>query len=368
MPSILNSFSEKTEWETLSTEIKSCTKLYNCNELSSFCNGDSLSVASQIISSIEADRQGYFFATAGVLKQINLFNLNEIIENASQASIRKYPILEIKCESKISCLSWNPFYDDRLCSVDYSGVLNLYDTSSGQLINTWDEHEKRCWSVDTSSIDPQKIITGSDDCKVKLWSLKNPKSLLTLDIRANVCSVRFSPIDPNIVAVGAADHRVFLFDLRKPSIPLFNEKRHSKSVSYVRFANSEGDSLLSASTDSSLKLLTMDQRNSWNVSRTFHGHLNEKNFVGLSVNGDNGLIATGSEDNCVIIYDQNLEYPVLKYPLMTECPLTGKTMEDEQGTFVSSVSWTNRLDDEGNSVLLAANSTGNVKILSISEE
>ena len=369
-----DSFSTISDWNEISKQVQSTTKLYDVNEIASFRNCDGLSTNSQIISSIESDRSGDIFATAGVLKQINLFNLDHILEEQEfnkQSRSRTYPILEIKCNAKISCLSWNPFYDGKLCSADYDGALKLHDTNeSGKLCMTWTEHEKRCWSVDTSALDPQRLISGSDDCKVKLWSQKNQKSLMTLDIRANVCSVRFSPKDLNLIAVGAADHRVFLFDLRKPSIPIFNEKKHSKSVSYVKFADS-GSSLISSSTDSTLRFWPSPGKSpscSRKSERIYSGHLNEKNFVGLSINEADNLIATGSEDNNVVIYNQNLNYPVLKYPIMTACPLTGIPMEDEIGTFTSSVSWCNRADNSGNPILLAANSSGNIKVLSINEE
>ena len=65
---------------------------------------------------------------------------------------------------------------------------------------------------------------------------------------------------------------------------------HRKAVSYVRFLN--GSELVSASTDSTLRL--WDTKTCTPV-RTFSGHNNEKNFVGLSV--DNDFIACGSETN-----------------------------------------------------------------------
>lgn len=354
-------FSSKIDWEMFEKRLMSSTRILNYKEISSFRNCDPLETSSQIISSIEVDKSGGLFATAGVLKQINLYKL----ETAMAAKMRRnYPILEIKCDSKISCLSWNPFYEERLGSADYEGIVNIYDTGTGKITNSWTEHEKRCWTIDTSSLDPQRIISGSDDCKVKLWNQKNQKSLLTLDIRSNVCSARFSPNDSNLIAVGAADHRVFLFDLRKPSTPIFNEKRHTKAVSYVRFSGN--DQLISASTDSTLR--------SWSIplghnDEVYKGHLNEKNFVGLAVkDGGCGLIATGSEDNSVYIYDQNLAEPVLKCPMSTKCPLTGVPMDDEQSAFVSSVTWTNQYDQDGKPILLAANSTGNIKLISIIEE
>lgn len=65
---------------------------------------------------------------------------------------------------------------------------------------------------------------------------------------------------------------------------------HRKAVSYVRYLN--GSQLVSASTDSTLRLW---DTKACTATRTFSGHSNEKNFVGLSV--DNDFIACGSETN-----------------------------------------------------------------------
>ena len=59
--------------------------------------------------------------------------------------------------------------------------------------------------------------------------------------------------------------------------------------------------IVSASTDSELK--------SWHAERgvclrTYRGHINDKNFVGLSVTPD--FIACGSENNAVFVYSKQV--------------------------------------------------------------
>ena len=68
---------------------------------------------------------------------------------------------------------------------------------------------------------------------------------------------------------------------------------HTRSVSYVRYMTASN--LVSASTDSSLKLWD-EQRKS--LVRTYAGHRNCKNFVGLAADGE--FIASGSETREVI--------------------------------------------------------------------
>lgn len=74
---------------------------------------------------------------------------------------------------------------------------------------------------------------------------------------------------------------------------------HRKAVSYVRYMG-DGE-LVSASTDSTLR--------SWSTQayeplRTYSGHVNEKNFVGLSVGGN--FVACGSETSEVRLFISHL--------------------------------------------------------------
>lgn len=135
-----------------------------------------------------------------------------------------------------------------------------------------------------------------------------PTSLTTLELKANVCAVKWRPGSAREVAVGCADHfgeqrmaasgfivlhlgfrllcptlgarpcctpyhspclllancayfatatypAVYLYDLRSPAQPLYTLPGHAKAVSYVRF--SSPSDLISASTDSTLRLWSL---------------------------------------------------------------------------------------------------------------
>lgn len=361
------SFSKSPNWEKFEQELACFSQSYRSKTICSFSTGDPLSLGPKIISSIESNASGELFATAGVSKQISIFEFNNFITDEYK-NFSTCPSISINTKSKISCLSWNKSINNRLYSADYDGLINTYDTVMGKLCSSWSEHEKRAWTVDTSAHDSNIIISGSDDYKIKIWDLKQKRSTLTIDLKANVCSVRFSPQNGHLIAAGSADHRIWLFDIRKPSSPIFNAKEHSKSVSYVRFLNGN-PGIVSASTDSSLKIWEPKNLNSdiYQVVNSLSGHVNEKNFVGLAVSESN-LIANGSEDNQVYIYNQFSKTPVLKHKMTTKCALTGRVMNDEQGTFISSVSWPNRCDSLGNPILMITNSTGHISLISVTEE
>uniref|UniRef100_A0A3B3CA63 COP1 E3 ubiquitin ligase n=1 Tax=Oryzias melastigma TaxID=30732 RepID=A0A3B3CA63_ORYME len=307
---------------------------------------------SSIVSSIEFDRDCDYFAIAGVTKKIKVFEYGTVIQDAVDIH---YPVNEMTCNSKISCISWSSYHKNLLASSDYEGTVILWDGFTGQRSKVYQEHEKRCWSVDFNLMDPKLLASGSDDAKVKLWSTNLDNSVASIEAKANVCCVKFSPTSRYHLAFGCADHCVHYYDLRNTKQPIMIFKGHRKAVSYAKFVN--GEEIVSASTDSQLKL--------WNVNkphclRSFKGHINEKNFVGLASNGD--YVACGSENNSLYLYYKGLSKTLLTFKFDTVKSVLDKDKkEDDTNEFVSAVCWRALPDGESN-VLIAANSQGTIKV------
>jgi E3 ubiquitin-protein ligase RFWD2 len=303
---------------------------------------------SSIVSSIEFDRDEEYFATAGVTKKIKLYEYRVIVE---QPAVETHtPIREMSCRSKISCLSWNPYLKEQIVSSDYEGIVSLWDACTGQKVSAFEEHEKRAWSVDFAPSNPTRLASGSDDSKVKIWAVNQDHSVATIDSKANVCCVKFNPDNADLIAFGSADHHIHYYDLRNLRSELFVFRGHAKAVSYVRFLNNS--ELISASTDSTLKLWSTISNE---CKRTFTGHTNEKNFVGLSTSSD--YIACGSENNAVYTYYKALSKPIVSYCFKAA---TGTEGNEDSSNFVSSVCWRK---DSG--VLLAANSLGIINVMKL---
>lgn len=85
-----------------------------------------------------------------------------------------------------------------------------------------------------------------------MWNVTVPKSICTIDTKANVCAVHFSPKSKNYLVFGSAgiflffafsfsftflDHCVHLYDIRNPSKALNLFCGHRKAVSYVKYCN-----------------------------------------------------------------------------------------------------------------------------------
>lgn len=335
---------------------------------------------STIVSTIVFDKDNEFFAIGGVTRRIKVFDYMTVVRDTVDIH---YPNIEMVSNSKISCITWNSYHKNILASSDYEGAVNLWDVQTGLRTKCFHEHEKRCWSVDFNDIDSRLIASGSDDSRVKLWSLNDEHSIATLEAKANVCCVKFNPKSSCHLAFGSADHDVHYYDLRNMAKALCVFKGHKKAVSYVKFLNT--NEIISASTDSQLKL--------WNVNqppyslRSFSGHINEKNFVGLATDGD--YIACGSEDNSLYIYYKGLQNQLFSYRIdygsgsssnnlisSSSRPVVGSSSRPAVGStaisnadsdrfsdineFVSAVCWRKQCN-----VVLAANSRGLIKILEL---
>ncbi|KAJ7964794.1 E3 ubiquitin-protein ligase COP1 [Quillaja saponaria] len=308
-------------------------------------HGD-LSHSANIVSSIEFDRDDELFANAGVSRRIKVFDFSSVVNEPVDVHC---PIADMSTRSKLCCFSWNKYAKNHIASSDYEGIVTAWDVNTHQSLMEYEENEKRAWSVDFSRTEPSMLVSGSDDCKVKVWCTKHEASVLNIDMKANICCVKYNPGSCNHIAVGSADHHIHYYDLRNISRPLHVFSGHRKAVSYVNFLSN--NELASALTDSTLRL--------WDVKenlpvRSFRGHTNEKNFVGLTVNSE--YIACGSETNEVFVYHKEIAKPVTWHRFGS--PDVDDTEDDGGSYFISAVCW-----KSDSSTILTANSQGTIKVL-----
>lgn len=265
----------------------------------------------------------------------------------------------------------------------------------------------RVWSIAHSQRQPNLALSASDDGTVKLWGgigLQHEVGVVRPTPHAPICDASFCPYDSNLIALASANHDAYVYDIRNLEMPVHTLTGHKRAVSYARFLGSQR--LITASVDGSLACWDLplppevaeDQvvphwhgnfsgtaafqssEHSKNVRRRFYGHQNAKNFVGLSVRPEDGLMACGSETSTVYAYNTHWSGPVaqhdtsegdvsadLPYHAM-ETSVGGKRMRKTQ--FVSAVDWMpvatqQRLHHHTGPLLVAGMSTGSLKLLSL---
>ena len=336
-----------------STKLKKFTQFTSIRSVATLSYASDILHQSSIVSSIDFDKDCDHFAVAGVTKKIKVFDYESVINNVVDGV--SCPVVQMACNSKISCVGWSHYHKSWLASSDYEGSVILWDAFSGQKQRVFQEHEKRCWSVDFNSVDPRLLASGSDDAKVKLWSCNVQHSVACVEAKANVCCVQFNPYTAFHLAFGCADHFVHYYDMRSTKLPLAIFRGHKKAVSYAKFV--DRDEIVSASTDSELRLW---KTGSIPSIRSFKGHTNDKNFVGLATSND--YIACGSENNSLYLYYKGLSKALLTYKFnVVKSVLNDKEQLDEDSNeFVSAVAWR-----ANSNIIAAANSQGTIKILEL---
>ncbi|KAK9268525.1 hypothetical protein L1049_000278 [Liquidambar formosana] len=192
--------------------------------------GDLLN-SSNLVCSLSFDRDGEFFATAGINKKIKVFECDTILNEDRDIH---YPVVEMASRSKLSSICWNSYIKSQIASSNFEGVVQVWDITRSQVLMEMREHERRVWSIDFSSADPTMLASGSDDGSVKLWSINQGVSVGTIKTKANVCCVQFPLDSGRSLAFGSADHKIYYYDLRNSKIPLCTLIGHNKTVSYCQ--------------------------------------------------------------------------------------------------------------------------------------
>ena len=249
-------------------------------------------------------------------------------------------------------------------------------------------------------------MSTSDDGTAKIWSGVNPHQsagVIQPHPSAPVCDATFCNFDSNLVALASADHSAYVYDLRRMDSALQKLSGHSRSVSFVRFLSSHR--LVTSSVDGTLACWDLqseaqhhlvpqwDGNFSGNAHyrgerlggsdwRRFVGHKNAKNFVGLAVRPEDGLMACGSETGTVFAYNTHWSAPIaqrdLAAPVSTQWvdsipdESASPIMPLRQKQFVSAVDLMSgacqvQQDFKGGPLLAAAMSTGAVKLLSLNQ-
>ncbi|XP_066496660.1 transducin beta-like protein 3 [Tiliqua scincoides] len=155
-------------------------------------------------------------------------------------------------------------------------------------------HDKDINSVAVSP-DDKLIATGSQDKLAKLWTCDGLVLLGTCcGHKRGIWCVQFSPVD-QILATSSADGTIKLWSLQDYSC-LKTFQGHDSSVLKLIFVN-EGTQVLSSGSDGLLKLWTIKN---CECVKTLDGH--QGKVWGLHSNKQQDLVVTGASDSSVVLW------------------------------------------------------------------
>ena len=377
--------------------------------------------STDVIGTIAFEKTNEYFATGGIARKIRVYAYSSLASGLSSSDEvdeddddeyykhrrlrkRRNPTTDIdhaRCcvnevctPAKLSSLQWHQERPNLIACGDYDGVVAEWDVERSCAVSERDENGgQRIWSIDYSKDFPDLIASACDDGTLRMWDRGSDQSvaILTPPTYSSICCAEFGPVSSSLIALASADSNVYLYDTRWLSTPLLTLAHHKRAASYVRFLNR--DSLVSSSIDSSVKLWDISSvsstfgRTSSATSehcslpvKSFDSHYNVRNFTGLSVRAEGGLIACGSETNQAFVYNTQRSSPILihSFDYSYQNPnILGSWSSDRLASeehhvqhpegdaanslIVSAVCWRTKPDD---CTLVAANSDGVLRVLS----
>ncbi|XP_068707210.1 U5 small nuclear ribonucleoprotein 40 kDa protein-like [Montipora capricornis] len=193
-------------------------------------------------------------------------------------------------------------------------TLGIWDFETGARIKKLKGHSSFVNSCFPSRRGPQYIVSGADDCTVKLWDTRKRGCTQTFQNIYQVTAVSFNDTSDQIIS-GGIDNEIKVWDLRKNDV-LYKMSGHTDTVTGLRLSP-DGSFILSNAMDNTVRM--------WDIRpfaplerclKVFTGaqHNFEKNLIKCSWSPDGLMISSGSADRFVYVWDTNSRRILYKLP------------------------------------------------------
>ncbi|KAH7550481.1 hypothetical protein ACOSP7_024176 [Xanthoceras sorbifolium] len=123
------------------------------------------------------------------------------------------------------CLDWNPSATSITAGLS-DGSVSIISLAESHLevLQEWKAHDFELWATSFDTHQPFLVYTGSDDCKLSCWDIRDSPTKLAFQNSKlhtmGVCCITKSPSDPNILLTGSYDEYLRVWDVRSISKPV----------------------------------------------------------------------------------------------------------------------------------------------------
>lgn len=198
------------------------------------------------------------------------------------------------------------------CSTDKT--ISIWDVSIAQRIRKLKGHTGFVNSVQGTRRGSPTLVSGSDDCTIKIWDPRKRNAVFTLDNKFQVTATCFNDTGECVIT-GGIDNDVKVWDVRKNEI-VHCLKGHSDTITGLSLSP-DGSYILSNSMDGTLRI--------WDIRpyvatdrcvKIFSGHQHnfEKNLLRCAWSPDGTRISAGSSDRFVYVWDTTSRRILYKLP------------------------------------------------------
>jgi WD40 repeat protein len=234
--------------------------------------------------------------------------LGYTLEPMTFSSVEDFDALEIELVGHhclLSSITWNHDDSKILSSGSLDNTIKLWDSMTGELLNTLEGHSNWVNSVSWNH-DSSKIASGSRDETVKIWDGVTCEVLMTLKDAdtisyKSVSSVAWSH-DSSKIASAAADGKVRIWDPITGKL-LNTLSGHTNPACCVSWSH-DNSKLLSGSEDDTIQIWnTLTGELLKTMKRTFYSYGSFVPGISASWNHDSRRIVSGSGDGTIKIWD-----------------------------------------------------------------
>ncbi|HEY9828142.1 MAG TPA: NB-ARC domain-containing protein [Stenomitos sp.] len=173
--------------------------------------------------------------------------------------------------------------------------IRLWDVRNGQCVQTLKGHPNGVWSV-AFHPDSTTLVSGSNDSTVKLWDTRTGQSLRTVKgFSTGIKALAFRPDSPGLVSGG--DNKIINLWDRTTGDCIRTLEGHSSWVWSVALSQ-DGQLLASGGNDNTVKLW---HPHTGKLLKTLEGHLSL--VFKVAFRPDGRLVASASDDTTVRLWD-----------------------------------------------------------------
>ncbi|CAB4408222.1 unnamed protein product [Rhizophagus irregularis] len=218
-----------------------------------------------------------------------------VIPNAVRATLTGH-------HGNVKCVEFIGEEGREIVSGSSDNTLRIWDTENSKEMGILEGHESRIWDVSSNKIGTM-VSSASGDGSIKLWDTSKHVCVTSFtEHSSDVYSVRFHPGDNHIVT-GGYDKIIRLYDVSAGRL-VKTFTGHQLSVSKTIF-NPLGNLIVSGSKDNTIKF--------WDIVsglciRTISSHLGEVTSVEMNSSGT--LLLSSSKDNSNRLWDVRMTRPI----------------------------------------------------------
>lgn len=102
--------------------------------------------------------------------------------------------------------------DNTILATSGHGI-HLWNIVTGQCFRQWEVHQSQIWSV-AFSRNGRWLVSGGDDCTVRVWDLNSGKAVQALEGHQNVVHAAVFGADDRLIASGSADATIKIWNVQ----------------------------------------------------------------------------------------------------------------------------------------------------------